>query len=742
MSTSNQKMPRPMARDAPRFDGDKSENIRHFLSQMEDLFSDCSITDDAERKKQLVRYADADTEEEWKLLDEYDNGTFAKFKEAIVKNYPEAQDVESGTVNRLTCITQVVVEADDIALNTSGIYGVTEASPLEISSSARKDSSGLKIEVEEVKQQVASLLDHLDLNEKQSDARQKQLLEAFQQSKNTGMQQSRSRNSEGSTASANDTKKHVTEGLLKIVNDKIVMGDRNLVPREPAQKAPFERVIDYFAKKKSGQLFFEGIDSVAGVYQLSAPLSSEDNSVYANHVADPQDDIINKLRRDVQQLQQNSNLAPPQFSSSNGSAQQQPAGFLDGPMKARRNNKLKPMTVSLEKLEDHFKNKGKQKEQTITKKQVVKNHGLSDDEVEIIEKSGRDTSKETSKPISKPKTRVTVEEASDDEEGTYQQDLPYRNVKAISFKPLPVDSRPRTEDISKKVRDPLENDRIPAYKNILPIHKDGRAQEVASRVLEAPISINAKELLDLSPAVRKELAKLMAKKRIATKPVVQSAYGVGEDHLDSAPLPFSSENLNLDNEEWVKALKFDCDRGSLIVGDPYLQYLDTLEPGETLRPVIVGGASTSLRAIFPLINGTGHEECVVDGGSQIVSMAEHIATSLGIGWDPDITIHMQSANGSLVKTLGLAKNVPFLFQDIVVYLQVHVIDSPAYKVLLGRPFDVVTESLIKNNSDGGQVITITDPNTGRRCTIPTFTRGTTFRMTRPVEAEGFRSSKI
>ncbi|KAK0432078.1 hypothetical protein EV421DRAFT_1719859 [Armillaria borealis] len=306
-------------------------------------------------------------------------------------------------------------------------------------------------------------------------------------------------------------------------------------------------------------------------------------------------------------------------------------------------------------------------------------------------------------------------------------------MKAVSFKPLPVDTRPRLEDLSKKIQDPLENDKTPVYKNVLPIHKDGSAQEVASRVLEAPISIDAKELLDLSPAVRKELAKLMAKKRVATKPVVQSAYGVGENHLDSDPLPFNSEDLNLENER-VNALKFDVievdelppaqltisqftagiiPAGSVIVGDPYLQYLDTLAPGETPRPVIVGGASTSLRAIFPLINGAGHEECVVDGGSQIVSMARHIATSLGIGWDPDITIHMQSANGSLAKTLGLTKNVPFLFQDVIVYLQVHVIDNPAYKVLLGRPFNVVTESLIKNNSDGGQIITITDPNTGR-----------------------------
>ncbi|PBK70572.1 hypothetical protein ARMSODRAFT_988061 [Armillaria solidipes] len=104
-------------------------------------------------------------------------------------------------------------------------------------------------------------------------------------------------------------------------------------------------------------------------------------------------------------------------------------------------------------------------------------------------------------------------------------------------------------------------------------------------------------------------------------------------------------------------------------------------------------------------------------------MASAIATKLGVAWDPDITIHMQSVNGQLEKTLGLARNVPFLFNNITVYLQVHIIASPAYKVLLGRPFDVLTESVIRNQVDSGQIITITDPNTSQRCTIPTFLRG-------------------
>jgi len=57
--------------------------------------------------------------------------------------------------------------------------------------------------------------------------------------------------------------------------------------------------------------------------------------------------------------------------------------------------------------------------------------------------------------------------------------------------------------------------------------------------------------------------------------------------------------------------------------------------------------------------------------------------------------------------------------DVTLYLQIHVIREPAYDVLLGRPFDVLTESIVKNFANKDQTITIRDPNTGRRITIPT-----------------------
>ncbi|KAF8803181.1 hypothetical protein BYT27DRAFT_7110625, partial [Phlegmacium glaucopus] len=55
--------------------------------------------------------------------------------------------------------------------------------------------------------------------------------------------------------------------------------------------------------------------------------------------------------------------------------------------------------------------------------------------------------------------------------------------------------------------------------------------------------------------------------------------------------------------------------------------------------------------------------------------------------------------------------------------RLHVVANAAYKVLLGRPFDTVTESEVKNTKDGSQSLTLTDPNTGEKCVMHTYERG-------------------
>src|SRR5713226_3889643 len=104
-------------------------------------------------------------------------------------------------------------------------------------------------------------------------------------------------------------------------------------------------------------------------------------------------------------------------------------------------------------------------------------------------------------------------------------------------------------------------------------------------------------------------------------------------------------------------------------------------------------------------------------------MSEEISLALTIPYDPMVRLSMMSANREVDKTLGIACNVPFLVGDITLYMQVHVLWAPAYNILLGRPFDVLTKLVICNYSDKNQTVTIQDPNTGCMATVPTIPHG-------------------
>ena len=104
-------------------------------------------------------------------------------------------------------------------------------------------------------------------------------------------------------------------------------------------------------------------------------------------------------------------------------------------------------------------------------------------------------------------------------------------------------------------------------------------------------------------------------------------------------------------------------------------------------------------------------------------MSEDCCHALVLPYDPTILINMQSTNSIVDPLLGLARNVPFLIGSLTVYMQVHVIRSPVYDILIGRPFDILTESVIRNYRNKDQTIMIHDPNSNRIVTIPTISRG-------------------
>ena len=164
-----------------------------------------------------------------------------------------------------------------------------------------------------------------------------------------------------------------------------------------------------------------------------------------------------------------------------------------------------------------------------------------------------------------------------------------------------------------------------------------------------------------------------------------------------------------------------------VITDPFYEaYLHAQAIGADLdkSEITVATESSSLRAILPIIDRQERVEAILDPGCQIVAMSEQVWTAHTLCYDPTIRLHMVLANGGVDQSLGLACNVPFLVGTITLYLQVHVLHAPAYDILLGRLFDVLTQSIVRNFTDENQTITILDPNTSRKATVPTILHGT------------------
>jgi hypothetical protein len=345
---------------------------------------------------------------------------------------------------------------------------------------------------------------------------------------------------------------------------------------------------------------------------------------------------------------------------------------------------------------------------------------------------------------------------------------PYDGVKPVAYVPLrpgerykaagtPVEDRPAGD---KSAEPKLADTSGPAYRAKAPIELDTSDDVVLKKILEAETHVTIGELLGSAPGARESLKKYITKKRVNSESVGPREVTLNESPYlgwlyddeeaedisqveETAPQHVFFFDKDLPRVKWVRVDTDDAPlaRGSLFVPDPIVQYFEGLSEEDRKKQVYVAHESKSLRCVDAVINRADVVECVLDGGSQIVSMAQGIAHETCLPYDPDFKISMQSANGELEMTLGLARNVPFVFGATVLYMQVHIMRNPPYKVLLGRPFDCLTESTIKNWADGGQTVTITDPNTGHKTTIPTYERGRRKIIKRDSESEGFQNSR-
>jgi hypothetical protein len=315
---------------------------------------------------------------------------------------------------------------------------------------------------------------------------------------------------------------------------------------------------------------------------------------------------------------------------------------------------------------------------------------------------------------------------------------PFRNAKDATYAP------PQMRNVGAPVKPshPAAKKPDPAYRTLPAIHDPSIANTVYNRALETPLTITHRELLSLSPEVRSQVRDAVSSKRTPTKegtmPIATQA-NILQDATLAEKGPTEEELSYLFPDEDIVPYDFEpyddpvhtftaattTPSKSAIAADPFDEYYRTLPAGQApdAAKLHVAKESSALRAVVPLVNNHLKVESILDPGCQIIAMSEDVCHELALAYDPSIILHMESANGTVDPSLGLARNVPFLIGPLTVYLQVHVIRSPAYDILLGRPFDVLTESVVRNFRNEDQTITLHDPNSGRVATIPTICRG-------------------
>jgi len=324
--------------------------------------------------------------------------------------------------------------------------------------------------------------------------------------------------------------------------------------------------------------------------------------------------------------------------------------------------------------------------------------------------------------------------------------LPYVDVPPLkpALSPVtltvPVSANDRSKKMTSVIAQPgsdvISNDKeLPkvdhAYKSRAPVEAGLDIESIVDKVLDLEINIPLRSLAGVSGTIQKEIRRQVTKTRQVTDDKKKVHFVVEESQnltsVDSLPM---SEYMIM------KEVSDEIPEGHLVAADPILQYLSEHREAKSSE-LVVASASEPLRAIYANINRIGQEECLLDGGSMIVSMSKEAAIQLGLVWDPTIKINMESASNHVEQTLGLAKNVCFRAGGIELYLQVHILENPPYRILLGRPFDAFTNSVTKTNMDGSSEITMTDPNTKRMVTMSTYQRGVGPEQLQKQRQQGF-----
>lgn len=224
----------------------------------------------------------------------------------------------------------------------------------------------------------------------------------------------------------------------------------------------------------------------------------------------------------------------------------------------------------------------------------------------------------------------------------------------------------------------------PSFKYISQAENPELVKQVIERSLDATVPVSGREILALSLEARRHFKDMTQSRRI---PAVTMFHESGE---------------GIEDMEGVAVLQYAM---------PESRTFDRIYTAEHID---------RLRTIQVKLNDQIQVTGVLDSGSEIIAMNKSVWKRLGsIQLSPDIKLTMESANNSKEKTVGLIENLELEIGGLKLVIQVHVLHSAPFDLLIGRPFFRFTGCLTQDFTDGSQELTLHCPNTGKVILVST-----------------------
>ncbi|KAG5330994.1 hypothetical protein C0989_008449 [Termitomyces sp. Mn162] len=211
-----------------------------------------------------------------------------------------------------------------------------------------------------------------------------------------------------------------------------------------------------------------------------------------------------------------------------------------------------------------------------------------------------------------------------------------------------------------------------AHQTMPLIYNIEQSKAVFEQVLSTKVTVSVGKLCSISQDIRNQFRTAVTPKQLVgtSTNTIQDPSDIFKDILLTFAIeePQFSHGSNADTANGLT-----LDKAPLTSVDPIEAYINLLPHGEEPVVLTVAKDSQLLHSILMLINNKEEVECIHNSGSQIISMSTEIASDLGLSYNPSIVLNMQSANGTLDRSLGLACNVPCTIGGITVYFQIHVL---------------------------------------------------------------------